>query len=575
MAGDDQAVVALAKELAKGLKAESLEDVGVTTVPVVIKGGALAGSTKLRSLLSLQQERGAIVKILQDAGISRSAARALVLMHKQQPLQPKVGVGVIQQQQIRVNLIRRAQYLINAGRRLQREIDAQQSLPGNSKLSAARAMADVLRQEQRFYQLHLNASYGRELAASQVDFAAARYGDRLGWYATMDSRTSADCAQANGKNFSVHKAPALGWPGMVHPTCVPGDTKIWGSSILGATRRWYEGHMVTVVTKTGHRLTITPNHQVLTAKGWVAASLLNEGDDVVCGVLGDPSPADDGCPHDNDVHPSIEDVFDALSVTCVAVPGTAEQFHNDGTDSQVTTVAANSALMNWLKAAKTQPGIDHKLTESNMIADSTLATLCAIDELVCSWRTECSPGAFSELLVLLWGSCSGHQSVRVGSRSDGDLLLRERLLHHSSGGAEDASYRWSTSSLAVQISDLLCMCDQECASVRSPSLICRGSGAGTTFLDGRKKAESVELAIEDLLLDAQRPDDLDGAGAAKVHLDRVIDIRMDFCWSGHVFNLETVSGAYVADGIVSHNCRCWAGAPHVNGGSVYAVGGAE
>jgi len=28
-------------------------------------------------------------------------------------------------------------------------------------------------------------------------------------------------------------------------------------------------------------------------------------------------------------------------------------------------------------------------------------------------------------------------------------------------------------------------------------------------------------------------------------------------WSGHVFNLQTASGLYVAGGIVAHNCRCY------------------
>ena len=41
----------------------------------------------------------------------------------------------------------------------------------------------------------------------------------VGWKAVMDSRTSAECAAANGKNFPADRPPVIGWPGAVHPHC--------------------------------------------------------------------------------------------------------------------------------------------------------------------------------------------------------------------------------------------------------------------------------------------------------------------------------------------------------------------
>ena len=40
-----------------------------------------------------------------------------------------------------------------------------------------------------------------------------------------------------------------------------------------------------------------------------------------------------------------------------------------------------------------------------------------------------------------------------------------------------------------------------------------------------------------------------------VFADKVVDINVNSA-STHVFNLETKSGAYVAQGVVTHNCRC-------------------
>lgn len=217
MASDDKLVIGLAKVLVSGLKAESLQDVGVSTVPQVISGGKKKVS--FRSITGLERERGAIVRLLQDAGISRTVARAIVLLHRQSPLQPRLGFQQVQQEIIRTNLIRRAQYILNAARRLQREADEQKSLPGGSKLSIAKAIIRGLKQEARYYDLHLNASREREVRAYTVDAAASQWGDKLGWHATMDDRTSHECRQAHGKNFLIHKRPGIGWPGMVHPTC--------------------------------------------------------------------------------------------------------------------------------------------------------------------------------------------------------------------------------------------------------------------------------------------------------------------------------------------------------------------
>lgn len=101
----------------------------------------------------------------------------------------------------------RAQYILAASRRVQ------------AAVRAGTPQADALRDEQRFYNQHLEATVNRAKAAGQVDTMAKRYGDLVGWYAKMDARTSAECKAANGKNFNASVRPPIGYPGSVHPAC--------------------------------------------------------------------------------------------------------------------------------------------------------------------------------------------------------------------------------------------------------------------------------------------------------------------------------------------------------------------
>lgn len=76
-----------------------------------------------------------------------------------------------------------------------------------------------LEKEKTYFQAHKAAQEKRRAVSAQVDAAAARYGPVLGWRAKMDSRTTAECRAAHGRNFSALRPPAIGLPGTVHPHC--------------------------------------------------------------------------------------------------------------------------------------------------------------------------------------------------------------------------------------------------------------------------------------------------------------------------------------------------------------------
>lgn len=116
---------------------------------------------------------------------------------------------------MRVNHARRAQFVIASVQRLAADL-AQARAQGQP---LDQALLTGITRERRYYAQHLEAVRGRATAAAQADMAWLEYGPVLGWNAMMDSRTSAECRRAAGKNFLVAVMPSIGYPGMVHPHC--------------------------------------------------------------------------------------------------------------------------------------------------------------------------------------------------------------------------------------------------------------------------------------------------------------------------------------------------------------------
>lgn len=108
----------------------------------------------------------------------------------------------------RANLRYRAAFIRNALRRI----------------FAAPDKRVALRRELEYWKAHLKANLRRLTMARRADAMRRRHGPLLGWYAEMDTRTTAECRAADGRNFEALKPPVIGYPGSVHMfcRCVPG-----------------------------------------------------------------------------------------------------------------------------------------------------------------------------------------------------------------------------------------------------------------------------------------------------------------------------------------------------------------
>lgn len=139
--------------------------------------------------------------------------------------------------------------------------------------------------------------------------------------------------------------------GLYHPNAILGDHSFRAvGQVENAVRSWYEGPSVQLTTAGGVRLTVSPNHPVLTSRGWVRAEGLHEGDklfrprEIRRGL--DAAEVGDQV---HDVPPGVAEVFDSLASVCpnMSVPAAGDDLHGDGKfcQGEIDVVVADGGLL--------------------------------------------------------------------------------------------------------------------------------------------------------------------------------------------------------------------------------------
>ncbi len=283
---------------------------------------------------------------------------------------------------------------------------------------------------------------------------------------------------------------------LIHSSAISGPV----SSIYGATRRWYFGDIIEITTSGGYKLAGTPNHPILTDTGWVALDALIEGDNVVC--CGGGQKVGSGDPYIEDIPPTISQVFEALRDSPMSVvqrvAGTNMDFHGDGREGEVEIVSSFGSL---------------ELEEKTVLSEPALHDLLSVTD---------------ELGGMLVGTCASGQGVLGSSMG---LDHSSELSHSSScsgvGISEEGSALIGRSSSPLQADILtrrshpnpMSLEDRNDYVNGSPE---RGSNGGTRF--------SGLISLDNITMVKRTP------------------------FVGHVYNLRTSKGWFVANGIVTHNC---------------------
>lgn len=350
--------------------------------------------------------------------------------------------------------------------------------------------------------------------------------------ATNDDRTCAYCAARHGMVYKRTRAPQF----PIHPHCLVGDTHVLAEGVTGYSKRWYEGPVVTITTSAGDRLTVTPNHPILTPDGWVNAGALNVGGHVVAHRLGER--VGTARLDDEHVEGPVEQVVDALGespkMAARPVPVSAEHFHGDGLGSEVAVVGTDGELWDAHDAA-----VEQHRVQSLFIATVELPlSLLGLSGFQLAPQRD---WATTNGLVRLSHSLRSLALVQrapllpfgIGLRPCGHPMTPEAFDDASVPGAEAIGDRLGAFPTFVPGRD-------------GGHVERSGADAHPTFLED---GADVGLAADVV------GGDLGGALTGEVAIDDVVSVQRS-AFAGHVYNLQTRQGWYVADGIVTHNCRC-------------------
>lgn len=333
-----------------------------------------------------------------------------------------------------------------------------------------------------------------------------------------------------------------------HANCVVGDTKVSGPDVKVGYRRHYEGEIVTLVTAGGHELTITPNHPVLTDRGWVNAGDVQEGDNLVSGTFGNGYLA--LRPGEDDAPPSIEDVVSALSMVGATrvsgVPTSPEEFHGDGRDSKVDIVARDNLLGGVRDASVIEPSSEEDFeVGARTLSSESLSRpgLGGMEALF--WSLLASSESLS-------GLCATHFNLLFGdslpAEARGLLTPPDREISFSKPPVDDgATNTEQPSHLIDALPGLVNLLEvgRGCDSLRvdAPHL-------GERFDPPAAKSEAERLRVF-----AEYGGRLSERLGFMVETDRLVNksVRQ---YAGHVYNLQTSEGWYSANSIIASNCFC-------------------
>lgn len=369
-----------------------------------------------------------------------------------------------------------------------------------------------------------------------VLFARIPQGDACSW-----------CLMLASRGFAYTSARHAGEGNQWHDFCVVPGTRVSGPPAEVGMRRPYEGEIITLVTASGNELTITPNHPVLTDRGWVAPRFLREGDNLVSGPRVDRSVA--GGPYENHGPSRIEDVVSALRMVRTAVrrsmPVTAEQFHGDGFDSEVDVVAVNDLFGDEFDASFSEPIPELKFKVASGVGPGEGLSVHSLGvmQLGRPRPLRTSPGAVG-VSGQGFSLCGRHARRAVETGFDATSWGNPGLFYPSADNVAGYIEGFGDSQFGFT------------HAVPLDGIGVDGNASLTRVRVSRKFDPALPESDPDALaIHAKLGSDLLERLSGAVEFDRLVEKRVSV-YHGDVLNLSTTEGWYSANSITVSNCSC-------------------
>ena len=349
----------------------------------------------------------------------------------------------------------------------------------------------------------VNKAIGQLTEVRQRQMGVRRYR----WQSAEDQRVRATHQTNNGQVFAWNAAPATGHPGW-EIQCFPGDVSILPAGLDASVSYRYVGELIDIRLADGVKVSSTPNHPILTKTGWKRAGDVNEGDKLVKCVTGQgfsPLTLD---PKHGQTETVAEDLHRLLA-------GRASEHRTGVSDTdlhgnplrrqeEIDVVPVVGVLRNELEALGQQVFGNLRLEHTDMAELGLHRLGLPVPNLN-------RHPSVADLIV----SGTGQLPALVG---------RQALQPDSVGLRSRTGFE----------SDVLEASDDEAPA----------------------SSEVGRDLFHRLLSGVHLPDPLVG-GSPRFEVTRVAS-RLSRFHDGPVYNFSTATGLIVANGIVTHNCRCQA-----------------
>jgi hypothetical protein len=304
--------------------------------------------------------------------------------------------------------------------------------------------------------------------------------------------------------------------------CLPPETFVDGAVVKAAFRRWYEGQLIEIRTSGGRYFAATPNHPVLTSRGWIAAGEIAEGDDLICYII-DQATRGTRDPHVERPPATLGKIFDTLSTVAIPerITGTEPDFHGDGRQGEVDVFSPFGPLGFGVFTPISKPSLQNILAPS----DRTRARFCH------SCHT---------LLPL-------SQTHRIRERPQIDSRLKKPTLHQGSTGAEIVRDTDNRSALLITSED------RRGRDVTAVPGRLFAHPIASYFTSGANDVRPSEDSVNPIFTGTQHRCDFSTRHSVEIERDHVVRINRR-PYRGHVFNLSTPFGYFsIGGGVVSGN----------------------
>lgn len=334
----------------------------------------------------------------------------------------------------------------------------------------------------------------------------------------------------------------------IHPNCLVPGGSILCEGLVSASRRHYTGDVILLVTASGNKITVTPNHPILTTKGFVAAGSLKEEDEIIEATRKYRAFLRKA-PNSIDVPTGIEEIFHSIiktsNGTAFSVKGSPVQFHSDGiTNRKVDIVFPAGSGISERNIVRGEPFTKHYFPPAHFRGFSLFANSTATKVIVSAFHAfysfMCGFGFINcikaitingkKLSDLRHGTATSFSNLRIGH----SLIVKlKKMVELLSVGFKKSRRNITKffSSLTLRKYNSKLFFGIFKSSDRNIE-IPRNLGAGDAFTVKSLK----ELFSNNCLV-----------------ISKLTHKETSF-YDGYVYNLETKPHYYIYNNIVTHNC---------------------